>query len=149
GRTNIAVYVGGVAADEVGRQPWKPIGLVVSPAKVDGNVLSLDDSGLLQPLPKRCDKWRGASSRRATEEPDHRHRRLLRARRERPRGCAAEQRDEIAAFHSITSSARASSEGGTVSPSTCAVVRLITRSNLVGCSTGMSPGFDPRSILST
>ena len=30
------------------------------------------------------------------EEPDHRHRRLLRARRERPRCRAAEQRDELA-----------------------------------------------------
>jgi hypothetical protein len=30
------------------------------------------------------------------EEPDHRHRRLLRTRRERPRRCAAEQRDELA-----------------------------------------------------
>jgi hypothetical protein len=36
--------------------------------------------------------------------PDYSHHRLLRARRERPRGCAAEQRDELAAFHSITSS---------------------------------------------
>src|SRR5262249_49865163 len=36
------------------------------------------------------------------------------ARRERPRGCsAAEERDERAASHSITSSARASSVGGT------------------------------------
>ena len=41
---------------------------------------------------------------------------LLRTRRERPRGRrAAEQRDELAApHHSITSSARASSVGGTV-----------------------------------
>jgi hypothetical protein len=39
---------------------------------------------------------------------------LLRARGERPRGRrAAEQGDEIAAFHSITSSAMASSVGGT------------------------------------
>jgi hypothetical protein len=30
-----------------------------------------------------------------------------------------------------------------------AVVRLMMRSNLVGCSTGMSPGFAPRRILST
>ena len=30
-----------------------------------------------------------------------------------------------------------------------AVVRLITRSNLVGCSTGISPGLAPRKILST
>jgi hypothetical protein len=48
------------------------------------------------------------------EKPDHRHRRLLRARRERPRGRrAAEKRDELAAVHSITSSARASTLGGT------------------------------------
>src|SRR5262249_3089838 len=33
---------------------------------------------------------------------------LLRARRERPRRRAAEQRDEVASFHSITSSALAS-----------------------------------------
>src|SRR5262249_55048295 len=51
--------------------------------------------------------------------------------------------------HSITSSARASSMGGTSRPSAFAVVRLMTRSNLVGCSTGMSPGFAPRRILST
>jgi hypothetical protein len=39
----------------------------------------------------------------------------LRARRERPRGCrAAEQRDELAPSHSITSSARASRLSGTV-----------------------------------
>jgi hypothetical protein len=39
--------------------------------------------------------------------PDHRHRWLLRARRERPRRRAAEQGDECAALytHSITSSA--------------------------------------------
>jgi hypothetical protein len=41
------------------------------------------------------------------KKPDHRHGRLLRARRERPRGCsAAEKRDEIATVHSITSSAK-------------------------------------------
>jgi hypothetical protein len=39
---------------------------------------------------------------------------LLRARRERPCGRAAEQRDELAALHSITSSARASSIGSTM-----------------------------------
>ena len=50
-------------AHEIGRQPWKPIGLIVSPAKVDGNVLALDESGLLQPLSKRGDKLRRAGSR--------------------------------------------------------------------------------------
>src|SRR6266446_5428390 len=83
------------------------------------------------------------------QKSDHRHR-LLRARRERPRRSAAEKRDELAALHhSITSSAVASSEGGTVRPSAVAVVKLMTRSNLVGCSTGISAGFAPRRILST
>ena len=40
---------------------------------------------------------------------------LLRAYRERPGGSRpAEQRDELASFHSITSSAVASNDGGTV-----------------------------------
>jgi len=43
----------------------------------------------------------------------------------------------------ITSSARASSEGGTVSPSVLAVSTLITSSNLVGCCTGRSAGLTP------
>jgi hypothetical protein len=50
--------------------------------------------------------------------------------------------------YSMTASVRASSVVGTVRPSAFAVVRLITRSNLVGCSTGRSPGFAPRRILS-
>jgi len=69
---------------------------------------------------------------------------LLRRCRERPRcGRAAEQRDELAAFHSITSSARASSAGGTSRPSALAVLRLMTSSNLVGCITGRSAGLSP------
>jgi hypothetical protein len=43
--------------------------------------------------------------------------------------------------YSITSSAATSSLSGTLRPSTLAVVRLMTRSNLVGCSTGMSAGL--------
>ena len=51
---------------------------------------------------------RGALVDRAADEADDRHRRLLRTRRERPRRRrAAEQRDELAPSHSITSSARA------------------------------------------
>ena len=66
-------------------------------------------------------------------------RRLLRARRERPRGRrAADERDELAAPHSITSSARASSGRGTVRPSALAVFKLMTSSYLVGACTGRS-----------
>src|SRR4051794_39518991 len=67
--------------------------------------------------------------------------RLLHARRERP--CSrrtAEQRDELAPLHSITSSARASNEGGTSRLSAFAVFKLITSSYLVGACTGRSAG---------
>ena len=53
------------------------------------------------------------------------------------------------ATYSITSSALASSDGGTVRPSALAVLRLITSSNLVGACTGMSDGFSPLRIRST
>src|SRR5262249_44422029 len=56
-----------------------------------------------------------------------------------------EPRDELAPFHSITASARASSDGGTVRPNMRAVVLLMTSSNLVDCSTGNSPGLAPLS----
>jgi hypothetical protein len=75
--------------------------------------------------------------------------RELCTRCERPRRRAAEKRDELASFHSITPSARAKNVSGIVRPSALAVLRLTTRSNLVGCSTGISAGFTPRRILST
>src|SRR5262245_2977708 len=70
---------------------------------------------------------------------------LLRARRERPRGCrAAQQRDELApSHHSITSSARASQVVGTSIPGVLAVCVLITNSNFVGGFTGIAVGFAP------
>ena len=51
--------------------------------------------------------------------------------------------------YSITSSARPSSIGGTSRPIAFAALRLITSSNLVGCSTANSPGLAPLRILST
>jgi len=57
--------------------------------------------------------------------------------------------DELASPHSITSSARASSEGGTSRLSALAALRLMASSSLVGCWTGKSAGFSPRSTRST
>src|SRR5262249_47332401 len=73
--------------------------------------------------------------------------RLLRPRRERPRRRrAVEKRDELAPPHSITSSALASSCGGTSMPSNLAVCALMTNSNLLNCKTGRSAGFAPLRI---
>src|SRR5262245_17648703 len=68
---------------------------------------------------------------------------LLRARRDRPCCRAAEQRDERAPLHSITSPARASRVGGISMPSMRAVWALMTSSNLADCSTGKSAGLAP------
>src|SRR5438477_9394861 len=53
---------------------------------------------------------------------------------------------ESSSPHSITSSARGISVGGTVRSSASAVLRLITSSNVAGCSTGMSAGGDVRNV---
>src|SRR5262249_12585761 len=102
-----------------------------------------------QPLHKSGDPLALDRRRARAQETDGRpHRRLLRARRERPRGRAADERDERAALHSITSSARTRSVGGTAQPRTLPAFRLIVNSNLTGCSIGRSPGLAPLRILS-
>ena len=45
--------------------------------------------------------------------------------------------------YSITSSARTNNVSGTVTPIALVVLRLITSSNLVACSTGISTGLAP------
>src|SRR5262249_13919165 len=73
----------------------------------------------------------------------HPFRRLLRARRKRPRLRSAEQRDERAPSHSVHSSAVTSSLSGTLMPSILAVGALMTSSNLDACTTGRSAGLAP------
>ena len=52
----------------------------------------------------------------------------------------------LPSHHSITSSARASSVGGTVKLIAFAVLRLTTSSNFAACCTGKSAGFSPLRI---
>jgi hypothetical protein len=88
-------------ADQIGRQCWQLIVLVICPAVFDRDVLALDIASLFQtPTERGQEMWVRAGDP-GVEESDHRHRRLLRARRERPRRCAAEQRYEFAPFQLI------------------------------------------------
>ena len=57
--------------------------------------------------------------------------------------------EEHESFHRSTSSAWNRSVGGMVRPSAWAVLRLMTNSNFVGCSTGKSAGLAPCRILPT
>src|SRR5262245_53616643 len=118
----------------------------------DRHVLALNETRLLEALPESAQKL--FVLRYGGEDPDHRHRRLLRARRKGPcRSRAADERYEIAPLHrcnhSITSSARASTLAGISMPSAFAVLRLITNSYLVGACTGSSAGFSPLRMRST
>src|SRR5262249_46819276 len=132
---HVSTYLGGIAR---------------GPADVNVQVAVLYPAPLLQPL-KECRV--ACLGRRIVVGRDHadvpQALALLRARRERPCRRTAQCRKEAAAFHSITSSARASRDVGMSRPSALAVIRLMTKSNLVGCSTGMSSGLAPRKILST
>src|SRR5262249_40058003 len=141
---------GNLSAHQFTGQRRQPIILTVRPAVFDCDVLALDMARLLQPLSKRAQTLHVVLKRCGAEEADHRECRLLRARRQRPRsGRAAEERDEGAPFHSMTSSARSRSVGGIVMPIALAALRFTTSSYLDGCSISRSAGFAPRNTLST
>ena len=142
-----------MASIEPGGEPFRPRRCTVAilwqgmrslgPAEQRARLSTLGLLGdeLLHALHARKRSATAVSRDAKLNEPDHRHRRLLCTRCQRPRDRrAVEQR---AADHSITSSARASSVGGTSRPSALAVIRLMTNSNLVDCKTGRSAGFAP------
>src|SRR5262249_6367332 len=128
------------------------VGIALAPSIVDPNIAILHPSQLLQTFLEGCrpspDLGIALVQRHPPADPPQSFR-LLRARRERPSRCAAEQPYERAASHSISSSARMRSDSGTSSPSALAVLRFTRSSILVGCSTGRSAGIVPLSIRST
>src|SRR5215471_14988917 len=89
-----------------------PVGIVLAPAGVDQYIAAHTPAQFLQALVERR---KSVLAFWVVRSPVHEHAnppqtfRLLRARRERPRNrcAAAEQRDEVASPHSITSLARA------------------------------------------
>jgi hypothetical protein len=131
GCTTTGQYDVGAEDNQFRRVFANALGIARAPADVDANVATVGPAQLRQRLcerqyaPLRCRIIR----RETHEQADAPHAlALLRTRRERPRGRrAAEQRDEGAPCHSITSSARASTLAGISMPSALAVLRLITQ----------------------
>src|SRR5215468_3033964 len=139
---------GAAGQDDVGREREQfrgifcaPVGVVLGPADVDPHITSNIPAQFLQALVERC---KSILTFRVVRSPVHEDTNsprtfwLLRPRCERPRCRAAEQRDELAPSHSITSSAMASSDGGTVRPSILAVSTLMASSSFDDCTTGSS-----------
>src|SRR5262249_5942628 len=101
-------------------------------SSLDDQITALAQAIATQFVEHRGHHWR--STRIVVQNTDVIGPAALRPRLERPRHCrAAEQCDELAPLHSITSSARASNVAGMSRPSALAVLRLMTSSNLVGC----------------
>ena len=88
-------------SDQIRRQGWQPVELVLGPAVFNRYVLALDITCLLQALAKRLPTLSQPLGCYGTENPDHRHRWLLRAPRRRPHDCAAERGYEFAPLRLI------------------------------------------------
>src|SRR6266540_6522169 len=86
-----------LTAYQIGCEVGQSVVLVLRPAILDRHILALDVAGFTNALPECGQIACTISKRRAAEEPDHRWRSLLRARRQRPRCCrSTEQRYEFA-----------------------------------------------------
>src|ERR1700730_18583459 len=131
--------------DKLRGKSAKPLWIRAGISVLDDDVLALDPSELPQFLLEHHLVGAGRLERGKLPDPVHLSRRLRLGGDHRTR--ASEERATI--HHWITSSARSRSDGGIVSPRALAVLRLMTNSNFVGCSTGRSPGLAPLRILST
>src|SRR5262249_16550188 len=111
-----------IAANELGSDVGNLLGRSLRPMIGDGEILPLDVTVLAQGITE-CPQHCGCRNRGSKKtNPDlFVPLALLRARRERPHRRAAEQRDERASLHSITSSAPTNIDAGIVTPIALAV----------------------------
>src|SRR5262245_24163546 len=83
--------------DQIVGERRQPVILPPCPAILDGYVLAFNKSGFIEPTVETGDKVRKLGRCLTIKKSNHRHRRLLRARHERPRDRrAADERDELA-----------------------------------------------------
>src|SRR5262245_42852509 len=124
----------------------------ISKAKLDRNISSLYVAQFLEFLHEGFD---GRTSRRRWAETQNTDApypvlRLCEHGERGAKGARSHCEEQWPARrHSITRSARTRIDRGIVRPRALAVLRLITSSNVLACSTGKSPGLAPLRILST
>src|SRR5262249_60128811 len=86
---------GDLLAGEIGGKHGQPIVLTLSPTIVERDVLTLDKARFIESLPDERNQRRVDSRRTTAEQSDHWQCTLLRPRRERPCGRAAERGQEF------------------------------------------------------
>src|SRR5262249_37243080 len=133
----------GLDTNQLFRKRLRPGLITIGVTALEGPVLTFDVSEVSHPLQESIKNTLSARLGSGDHTADHGACQSLSESRERPRSCAAEQRDERATLHSITSSASASSLSGTVRLSVLAVWWLITSSIFDTCITGKSAGRAP------
>src|SRR6266536_6605742 len=152
--------------NQVRRKLRQALKLSLRESILDGDVFSFNPAKLAQLLPKRLQEDRDTGSSaiiQVTYAGDFPC--LLRAGKRnicQKKSCQQPGSDSLlhvfflascltpfASFHLISLLARASTSGGIITPICLAVLRFITNSNFVGCSTGRSAGLAPLRILST
>src|SRR5262249_60890794 len=100
GSPPVEAITANLTLDQLSRQHRQSVALTLCPAPFDRNISAFRIASFIETLPKRGNCVGQRVRRLGIEKTDHRHRRLLRARREWPRRrSTSEQRDELAAFH--------------------------------------------------
>jgi hypothetical protein len=84
--------------NQIGNKRRQAVDLTLRVAIFDRDVAAFDVADLAQAAPERLHQLHRVVRRSRLDESNHRHRRLLRARRERPRGRAADERHQGASM---------------------------------------------------
>src|SRR5262245_36488433 len=135
--------------DQLGRSVAEPLGTALRSPQLNNEILPLDIAEVAQTLPKSIQNLWGRAPTMEQTNPVHLCRLLRRGGERRHEDAKRKQDGERHRLHWITSSASTKRCGGMVSPRALAVLRLMTNSNFMGCSTGRLAGLVPLRILST
>jgi len=136
---------------QLGRKSGEPLVLSLGIAVFDHHAAALHVTEVTQSLTKGLVQGRAAGQavRQVADSRGLGRRLGLGDKRARKETAGQRAEEGPARRQWITSSARASTDGGIASPSALAVFMLIVRSYRVGCSTGNSDALAPRRSLST